>query len=158
MNDGSDYIIGGRKAVPNEFPWMVRISGGCAAAYCAGSLISPRGLLSSYHCTYHSKTKNRNVPCNHSDEKRRAYIGRHRFVKKESKSYYSIPIIDVLYPEPGNQVFSFTEDRSHDLALMILKTPVTFSKTVCPICLQQRDQQFPGVQAISAGWGSDEDL
>ena len=72
MNDGSDYIIGGRKAVPNEFPWMVRISGGCAAAYCAGSLISPRVLLSSYHCTYHSKTKNRNVPCDHSDEKRRA--------------------------------------------------------------------------------------
>ena len=93
------------------------------------------------------------MPCDHSNEKRRAYIGRHKFLKKKAKSYYSIPIIDVLFPEPGNQVFSFRNERTHDFALMILKTPVTFSKTVCPICLPQRDQEFPGIRAISAGWG-----
>merc|ERR1719309_849072 len=45
----SSRILGGNVTTPNQYPWMVRLSG------CGGSLISNRHVLTAYHCGF-SKT------------------------------------------------------------------------------------------------------
>merc|ERR1719431_2449106 len=40
---------------------------------CGAAIISPRLLLTAYHCTYHKNTTTFK-PCDHSDEKTRAYF------------------------------------------------------------------------------------
>merc|ERR1719309_490370 len=42
-------ILGGNVTAPNQYPWMVRLSG------CGGSIISNRHVLTAYHCGF-SKT------------------------------------------------------------------------------------------------------
>ena len=43
-------MIGGTFAETSQFPWIVRIIGGCNFGSCAGSLISPRIIASALHC------------------------------------------------------------------------------------------------------------
>jgi len=144
-------ISGGSEAQANQFPWVVRIVGGCAAGYCGGTLISPRLVLSAYHCTYHPESEDTSKPCDHSDGRRLAVLGQHEFHHEKIASYYTIPIIDVKYPP--NQLFRLGTYDSHDFAVLVLSTPAQFSPTIQPICLPQQGQDFSGVTAVAAGWG-----
>ena len=116
---------------------------------CAGSLISPRLILSSFHCTYNKYEITR--PCNHSDEKRRAYLGIDEFRFGKRHKYYSIPIIDVKYPE--NQNYDEDNFKTHDFAMLVLKGPAIFSPKIKPICLPKQNQEFGGKTATAAGFG-----
>jgi len=162
----ANRIIGGLEAIPNEFPWMVRIVGGCAMASCGGALISPRLVVSSYHCSYPQCNHggvgcNRfrwpwdgSAPCNHRDEQRIAILGQHRDNPYRRRFYYSIPIIDVKYPKHGYQQFRVGQYSSHDLAIMVLKHAARFSDKINSICLPKPGQDFSGKMAVTAGWGA----
>merc|ERR1740137_235020 len=151
-----DYIIGGSEAEPHEFPWVVRIAGGCAGTgdakknLCGGSLISPRLILFAFHCTVSKDDKSK--PCDHTDEKRVAVLGLHKFKIEDFNTYYTIPIIEVKYPDHGDQGFR-RNYASHDFAMMVLKEPAKFSSTIKPICLPVQGRDFCGETAIAAGWG-----
>merc|ERR1719481_2271933 len=67
-------ISGGREAIPHEFPWMVRITGGCAGTVCGGALVSPRVVLSAFHCATDLRGRSDRV-CDHSDGRRLALVG-----------------------------------------------------------------------------------
>ena len=47
-------IVGGKPALPNEFPWMAALvyenSNGKSLIFCGGSLISPNVILTVAHC------------------------------------------------------------------------------------------------------------
>ena len=143
-------ISGGNNVIPNEFPWIVYILGGCAEKDCAGSLVSPRIVASARHCavslTHPSPFQ---FPCNHMDERRRAYLGVHMFDPNMLESYYSIPIIDVKIPT----LFPNTGAEFNDFAIFILKTPAVYSRNVQPICLPEPYEEFFNERAITAGWG-----
>ena len=91
------------------------------------------------------------TPCDHSDEKRLAVLGRHEFKFQDLSKYYTIPIIQVK--TPPHVWFTFRDKESHDFALLILKEPVKFSRRVNPICLPHPNQDFGGKKALAAGWG-----
>lgn len=42
----------------------------------------------------------------------------------------------------------------HDIAVLTLEYPVTFSKAVSPICLPKANQAYSGYMATVIGWGS----
>lgn len=117
---------------------------------CAGSIISPKLLISAYHCTYNKKDGTEK-PCDHSDGKRLAVLGRHKIEGRKTKSYFGIPIIDVKYPP--NQRISSRNFKSHDLAILVLKDPIVYSSKIRPICLPTKDEEFYGRSVTTVGWG-----
>ncbi|XP_023344730.1 venom serine protease [Eurytemora carolleeae] len=142
----SNRIIGGVETLDGQYPWLVRIYGGCARQYCTGSLISDRHILTSYHCLKISKTK---TPCDHSDGERKALIGTNTFERKNPngislKKYYF----------PGIAGIDLQDLNSTDLAIYELETTVQFNSSVLPVCLPQSGtKDYTGLEAISAGWG-----
>ena len=140
-------ISGGVEAEPHEFPWMVRLHGGCAENGCAGSLISPSFVLSAFHCTIDTLTRQ---VCDQKLGRTVAYFGLHKIDMRHLKKYYSIPITDAKYPRRGR---NFKPMESHDFVLMILQSPVRFSEKVSPICLPVQNQEFLNKIATAAGWG-----
>lgn len=142
-------ISGGEIATPNEFPWVVRIYGGCSGGVCGGTLISPKVVASAFHCAV---SKQGRVPCDHSDGRRKVIIGRHevRFRRDKLRSYRTISIIDVKYPARAGL---HSHRDSHDFALFILERPVQYSANVQSICLPRQNAEYGGVEAWAAGWG-----
>jgi len=140
-------IAGGRDAIPHEFPWIVRITGGCAGGVCGGSLVSPRVVLSAYHCAV-SVHGTSTIACDHSDGQRVALLGRH---DAGVLDHITIPIIKAYYPE--NAWLRDGDITSHDLVLYLLKEAAKYTNKVSPICLPEPNAEFGGMKAIAAGWG-----
>jgi len=146
-----DYIRGGEEAKPHQFPWVVGIIGGCAKSKCVGALISPRLVLSAFHCA--TANNNDTEACDHSDEKRVAVLGQHLFDRERIDSYYTIPIIEVRYPPYAGLLHDINDLKRHDVVIMVLKTAATFSQKVSPICLPREGREYGGRSAIAVGWG-----
>ena len=112
-------------------------------------------MLTAHHCTTGSDRngKSEDTPCDHSDGKRVAVLGRHRFnlpAMWEGR-YTIIPIIKVLAPPDGK--WKSWDVDSHDFALLVLKHPAKITNNVGPICLPEPNAEFGGQKAIAAGWG-----
>jgi len=141
-------IIGGRVAKPHEYPWIVRLTGGCPRSLCAGTLVSPRIILSAYHCTVPSgATKT----CDHSDGERLAVFGRHEINLNYIRNYKTIPVINVFAPPYAH--LRTHDYRTHDFALLLLQHPAKYTSKVSPICLPEPNAEFGGLTATAAGWG-----
>merc|ERR1712243_357274 len=71
----TNEVHNGVTAKPHKYPWIVRLLGGCLGP-CAGTLVSPRVILSAFHCTVSPRT---NLPPKDtkSCRKRLAILGRH---------------------------------------------------------------------------------
>merc|ERR1712215_54804 len=156
IRGNQNRISGGSEARANQFPWLVRIVGGCPQGVCGGTLISPRLVASAYHCSYYpGPGGDSSKPCDHSDNKRLAVLGQHEINRAlvSRGVYYTIPIIAAKYPNHGKQVFTYGQYDSHDFVLFVLKDPARLSRTVQPICLPVQGQDFSGEVAVAAGWG-----
>jgi len=156
----SGRISGGAEARSNMYPWMVRIRQKCYRktetyiSFCGGSLVSPRVVLSAYHCP---QTRFSNC------EKPLAILGAHTILSKRSFSDEEdvIEIEEALYPE-----FAADDMReaspygssydNHDFQLYVLSKPARYTSKVGPICLPEPYANFGGMQAIAAGWGMTE--
>ena len=117
---------------------------------CAGSLVSPRVVLSAYHCAVPIRSRSRR-PCDHSDGERLAVLGLHEYRPWRLEDYKTIPIIKALYP-PHAGVRKHEYD-SHDFVLFVLSSPAKYSTTVSPICLPRSNAEYSGAKAVAAGWG-----
>merc|ERR1719153_713758 len=145
-------ISGGKKAPPTAFPWIVRLAYGCPRGVCAGTLVSPKVVLSAFHCTVPISGPY-NQPCDHSDGKRLAILGTNVIHHQHLHTYEKIPVIQVLAP-PHAPLYKY-DDRTddHDFALLVLQCPAKFNYKVSPICLPEPNAEFGGQKAIAAGWG-----
>ena len=110
--------------------------------------MSPRVVLSAYHCT---KRSGETQPCDHSDEQRLAVLGRNFIDMRKVQEYTTIPIIKVLVPKHGGLIHG--KKYTHDFALLVLKYPAKLIPAIGPICLPEPKAEFRGEKAIAAGWG-----
>jgi len=127
-------IIGGSIASRHEFPWMVRLHTGSGHG-CGGALVSPKVVLSAYHCQYHKGKLWKNGT---------AILGAH-MNPGWSQSDIRIPYNDVRHPP--------FEEFKHDFLLIVLDKPAKMSDNVKTICLPPPNSNYGGSFAVAAGWG-----
>ncbi|KAL7848526.1 hypothetical protein AOLI_G00232440 [Acnodon oligacanthus] len=135
-------IVGGNEATPGEIPWQVAlVTKDKKLVFCGGSLLTEVWVVTAAHCL---------VEANGT-----AYfirLGEHDVRKAEGTESDHDIAEDHIHPNYNPQ-----RSHSHDIALLKLKTPVTFSDYVIPICLGPK--QFTenvlknAPNSLVSGWG-----
>merc|ERR1719315_288226 len=144
----TNEISGGKEAKPHQYPWIVRLVGECVGP-CGGTLVSPRVILSAFHCT--TRWRYNTESCDQSEGKRLAVLGRHKILPHRMSSYKTIPVTKVF--TPPNAPLDGNDYKTHDFSLLLLKHPAKYSSKVSPICLPEPHAEFGGMKATAAGWG-----
>jgi len=147
--ENQNRILGGQLSESHGFPWMARIYGGCVGTLCGGALISNRHILTAYHCI---RKKRFQKPCDHSDGQRKAVLGTD-YVPTSAILTGTAGISLSNFVHPPRADLTKDDPLSHDIAIYILDTPVTFSSNIQPICLPNPQDTYEGKPAVVAGWG-----
>lgn len=134
----SSRIVGGTEAVSGAWPWQVSLQFDGFHA-CGGSIISPEWILSAAHCFQGAYS---------SPSRWRVYSG-------------GLSLISMSFGR-GNTVSKIinhkrfdTNTNDYDIALMKLSSPLTFSRTVRPVCLPNVGVDLSAErQAWITGWGA----
>lgn len=109
---------------------------------CGGSLIDSRRILTAAHCVVDHRNDQKISPKNV-----RPYLGIQsvnevdEIIKPAEVSHYEI------HPKFPN--------NGYDIALLVLKEPVKFTKTISPICIRafESDSNFQNKKLTVVGWG-----
>ncbi|XP_041109909.1 coagulation factor IXb [Polyodon spathula] len=134
-------IVGGSACQPGEIPWqVVMINTDTKEWYCGGSILNERWIITAAHC-FITRVETTIV------------AGEHDMYKNEgTESYHSIAEI---LPHPLYD--SKKSLYNHDLALVRLKEPITFSEHALPVCLGPQDfiQKVMSEEdsGVVSGWG-----
>lgn len=123
------YVVGGRGAAPGAWPWQVQMNLGGDHA-CGGSLLNESWVVTAKHCVVDEKAADVVLS-----------FGVHRRSTSASDPFVQVRrgAEIVLHP-------------SSDIALVRLKTPVSFSSRVQPISLA-KVSPAAGVVGYVTGWG-----
>ncbi|XP_066503797.1 haptoglobin [Hoplias malabaricus] len=143
-------MVGGIMAT-TPVPWqaMVFLSDNILdGGFAGGALIAPRWVLTAGRNLFvrkfqeHTKGKEPLIP--------KVYLG---IFRRADASNATEVAVEKVFLHPG---FQNTSDWDNDLALIQLKEPVTFSDSVFPIPLPERDENMAeraGEWGIISGWG-----
>ncbi|XP_043338615.1 transmembrane protease serine 4 isoform X1 [Cervus canadensis] len=130
-------VVGGKEASVDSWPWQVSIQYN-KQHICGGSILDPHWILTAAHCFW----KHLDVP----NWKVRAGSDR-------LGSFPSLPVAKIFILEPNA-----THPREHDIALVKLQLPLTYSGMIRPICLPFSDEELtPGTPLWVIGWGFTEE-
>ena len=135
---GSSKIVGGQETEVNEYPWQVGLLWSVYSdktTFCGGSIISNRHILTAAHCTAWTNTSTLRV-----------LLGEH----DTSDSNQDIRTISAITDHPSYD----NNTLAYDVSILTLTSPLTFSRTMSPVCLPADDsKQFAGEKATVTGWG-----
>jgi len=138
-------IVGGSEALKYAYPWMAALLID-RKHFCGGSLISDQYIVTAAHCT--DKANEITI-----------LLGTHNI--KASKEV-----------EDGRQIFNITRSHifqhpeyngntiSHDISILKLPEPITFTDRIRPVCLPNRyfiPRFFDDEAAKVSGWGKNSD-
>ncbi|KAM9849674.1 coagulation factor IXa [Aulostomus maculatus] len=113
-------IVGGKVVVPGEIPWQAGLIDHLTGSpFCGGSVLSERWVITAAHCLIEAKGGFF------------IRVGEHNIHTKEGTEQDYDVLEQHVHPF-YNVSLSF---YNHDIALLYLKNPITFSTTVRPICI-----------------------
>ncbi|XP_069840785.1 serine protease 27-like [Dendropsophus ebraccatus] len=134
----SSRIVGGTDAVDGEWPWQASIQTR-EIQLCGGSLISSQWVLSAAHCYYGF----------FPSEEYKVLLGAY---KLSLDNPHAVTRIGSVYLHPNfSSIIS-----EHNIALLKLDSPVTYTDYIRPICLpSSASATFPcGMECWVTGWGN----
>ena len=160
----SDRVIGGDITRRARYPWTVRLVWVCLGPQglvkvttCSASVLTPRLLASATHCFSESLDRLAvSLTCHRSSEGELAGqlmvdTGVNSANVPDKRKLFKIKKI---IAGDGHCPFSdFENSDCADFCLILLQRPMTFSKTLRPICLPDPGQDFSGMKTASIGWG-----
>ncbi|KAI3357301.1 hypothetical protein L3Q82_015751, partial [Scortum barcoo] len=122
-------VVAGEDIRPHSWPWQVRSPSSQTAVGAGGTLISSDCVLTAAHCNKYSGVK-------HS-------------LKMSEEGSIARGAAKIITYEGYNILLS-----CNDIALIKLSSPVTFSYTIMPACLPDRDAVLPhGAPCYVTDWG-----
>ncbi|XP_077500637.1 transmembrane protease serine 9-like [Amblyomma americanum] len=147
--DEDAYIVGGRRAKPESWPWQASLRLAEDPVYghkCGATLVAPQWLVSAAHCF-----RTWGEPSDWI-----AYVGKYYLVEEEATQ--QLRYVDAIFIHPGYQMEVKTllvENRKdHDIALLKLNAPVTLNGQVQPICLEELQDLADNTTCYVTGWGA----
>ncbi|NXK13120.1 TMPS9 protease, partial [Herpetotheres cachinnans] len=130
-------IVGGSEASRGEFPWQVSLREN-NEHFCGAAILTEKWLVSAAHCFTEFQD-----PAMWA-----AYTGT-TSLRGSDSSAVRMGIARII-PHP-----SYNADTAdYDVAVLELKTPVTFTKYIQPVCLPDARHHFPtSKKCLISGWG-----
>jgi len=129
-------IVGGRPTGINQYPWVARLVYD-GQFHCGASLLTPDYVLTAAHCVRRLRRS-----------KIRVILGDHdQFITSETQAIMRAVSAIIRHRNFDSNTYN------HDIALLKLRKPVTFTKTIKPVCLPTENDDPAGKTGIAVGWG-----
>ncbi|XP_057317818.1 transmembrane protease serine 9-like [Microplitis mediator] len=129
-------IVGGKPTVPHRYPWIARLVYE-GRFHCGASLLTTEYVLTAAHCLRRLKRS-----------KLRIILGDH----DQHTTTDAPAVMRAVAAIIRHRNFDINS-YNHDVALLKMRKPVVFSKTIRPICLPQPGSDPAGKDGTVVGWG-----
>ncbi|XP_044019325.1 transmembrane protease serine 9-like [Aphidius gifuensis] len=134
--NSENRIVGGQPSEPHRYPWIARLVYE-GKFHCGGSLLTNDYILTAAHCLRRLQRS-----------KIRIVLGDHdQYVNNEAVAV--MRAVSAIIRHRNFDMNSY----NHDVALLKLKKPVKFTKTIKPVCLPQSEIDPAGKEGTVVGWG-----
>ncbi|XP_026477687.1 venom protease-like [Ctenocephalides felis] len=139
-------VVGGTPAELNSWPWLAvlgyRRGDGTYRWLCGGTLVSDRHIVTAAHCVFGR------------DDLEMVRLGELDLASTNDGAHpIDIPIAEKIMHEQYNR-----KSSTNDIAVLTLRSPVTFSESIKPICLPTpsdvRNDVYVRKFPFVAGWGA----
>ena len=129
-------IIGGRESEPGRWPWQIVILNKYREAFCGGTLIHPRWILTASHCVRKHLI---------------VRVGEHDLVVHEGSEKEFVVKRAILHPDYNRDTVD------NDVALLELPEPVRLGGPSAALaCLPEQDEALPSQDHCTIiGWGKE---
>ncbi|CAN7938210.1 unnamed protein product, partial [Ixodes hexagonus] len=140
-------IVGGRKALPGEFPWQVALRSR-KFAFCGGTIVSATEVITAAHCV---KGKREHITFRIVSGNSRVYL--HCHIRTQvNLSVNNTQVTDVIVHED----YKVGQNLSNDIAVLRVGEPFDFKGSdgfVAPACLTPKEHEMKALVTIS-GYGT----
>ncbi|CAD7083715.1 unnamed protein product [Hermetia illucens] len=129
-------IVGGKPTGVNQYPWMVRLVYD-GKFHCGGTLLTKDYVMTAAHCVKRLRRS-----------KIRIILGDHdQYITTETRAIQRAVTSIIKHRRFDPDTYN------NDIALLRLRKPVVFSKSIRPICLPRINYDPAGRIGTVVGWG-----